>query len=97
MTIFYGGRIYGLKYSDKNKKTNSYEITYERKPDISIPIDKLTIKKILMDASKIESNNRLFEVYVFYLQTNTTDTINKKGHIWKQIDIKELESMYKHS
>jgi hypothetical protein len=50
-----------------------------------------------MDASKIESNNRLFEVYVFYLETNTTDTINKKGHIWKQIDIKELEIMYRYN
>jgi hypothetical protein len=94
MGIFFGGVIYGLRYSDLSG--DDYVTVYERPIDIGFPVDKATIRKILMDAERDPPasdniNDRIFEVYTYYITTHTNDSVERKSYMWRQISLAELK------
>jgi hypothetical protein len=94
MGIFFGGVIYGLRYSDLSG--DDYLPVYERPIDIGFPVDKATIRKILMDAERCppasgKSTDRIFEVYTYYITTYENDSVERKSYMWRQISLTELK------
>ena len=92
MGIFFGEVMYGLRYLDLNEEMNEYTITYERKPDISFPIDKATIRKILMDSDRNPTNTeRIYQIYTYYITTHTDNSITEKTYMWRDVSVEQLK------
>jgi hypothetical protein len=89
MGIFFGEQIYGIRYSDMSG--DDYVTVYERKPDLGFAVDKSSIRKILLDESRRPAcENRVFEIYTFYITTHSDDSITKKSYIWRTVSRQQL-------
>ena len=91
MGIFFGDVIYGLRYLDLSG--DDYVTVYERAPDVGFPLDKPTIRKILMDEQlRGGSDDRIYQIYTYYITTHTNDSITKKDYMWRTIDRSFLQA-----
>jgi len=90
MGIFFGGTIYGIRYSDLSG--DDYITIYERNADVGMAIDKATIRKILLDESRnLCKTQRQFYIYTYYVTTHSDDCVTDKNYIWRPVTLNELK------
>jgi hypothetical protein len=89
MGIFFGEQIYGIRYSDLSG--DDYVTVYERAPDIGFPIDKASIRKILLDESRMPcSTERVFYIYTYYITTYSDDSMTQNNYMWRNVTREQL-------
>lgn len=96
MGIFFGEVIYGLRYLDLNAETDEFDIKYERAADIGFPVDKATIRKILMDSERLPTKTeRIYQIYTYYITTHSDSSVTAKSYMWRNVSVEQLKEYTK--